>query len=55
MNTLFLAYAGASLPLLVLFSTGGAGFGEVATAEVAAVEVVRTQCGWDRAGSRRSR
>ena len=44
-NTLFLAYAGASLPLLVLFSTGGAGFGEVATAEVAAVEVVRTLCG----------
>jgi uncharacterized membrane protein len=44
-NTLFLAYAGASLPLLVLFTTGGAGFGEVATAEVAAVEVVRTLCG----------
>jgi uncharacterized membrane protein len=44
-NTLFLAYAGASLPLLVLFTTGGAAFGEVATAEVAAVEVVRTLCG----------
>jgi uncharacterized membrane protein len=44
-NTLFLAYAGASLPLLVLFTTGGAGFGEVATAEVAAVEIVRTLCG----------
>jgi uncharacterized membrane protein len=44
-NTLFLAYAGASLPLLVLFTTGGATFGEVATAEVAAVEVVRTLCG----------
>jgi uncharacterized membrane protein len=44
-NTLFLAYAGASLPLLVLFTTGGAGFGEVTTAEVAAVEVVRTLCG----------
>jgi uncharacterized membrane protein len=44
-NTLFLAYAGASLPLLVLFSTGGADFGEVATAEVVAVEVVRTLCG----------
>jgi uncharacterized membrane protein len=44
-NTLFLAYAGASLPLLVLFTAGGAGFGEVATAEVAAVEVVRTLCG----------
>jgi uncharacterized membrane protein len=44
-NTLFLAYAGASLPLLVLFTTGGASFGEVATAKVAAVEVVRTLCG----------
>jgi uncharacterized membrane protein len=44
-NTLFLAYAGASLPLLVLFTTGGAGFGEVATAELAAVEIVRTLCG----------
>jgi uncharacterized membrane protein len=44
-NTLFLAYAGASLPLLVLYTTGGAGFGEVTTAEVAAVEIVRTLCG----------
>jgi uncharacterized membrane protein len=44
-NTLFLAYAGASLPLLVLFTTGGAGFGEAATAEQVAVEVVRTLCG----------
>jgi uncharacterized membrane protein len=44
-NTLVLAYAGASLPLLVLFATGGAGLGEVITAEVAAVEVVRTLCG----------
>jgi uncharacterized membrane protein len=44
-NTLFLAYVGASLPLLVLFTTGGAAFGEVTTAEVAAVEVVRTLCG----------
>jgi uncharacterized membrane protein len=45
-NTLFLAYAGASLPLLVLFTlTGGPSFGEVATAEQTAVEVVRTLCG----------
>jgi uncharacterized membrane protein len=44
-NTLFLAYAGASLPLLVLFVTGGDSFGTVATAEAVAVEVVRTLCG----------
>jgi uncharacterized membrane protein len=44
-NTLFLAYAGASLPLLVLFSTGGDSFINVVTSEAAAVEVVRTLCG----------
>jgi uncharacterized membrane protein len=44
-NTLFLAYAGASLPLLVLFVSGGDALGTVATAEVVAVEVVRTLCG----------
>jgi uncharacterized membrane protein len=44
-NTLFLAYAGAALPMLVLFTTGGAAFGEVATAETVAVEIVRTLCG----------
>jgi uncharacterized membrane protein len=44
-NTLFLAYAGAALPLLVLFTTGGETFGEVATAETVAVEIVRTLCG----------
>jgi YibE/F-like protein len=44
-NTLFLAYAGASLPLLVLFTTGGDALGTVATAEAVAVEVVRTLCG----------
>lgn len=44
-NTLFLAYAGASLPLLVLFVVGGEPLAEVATAEVVAVEVVRTLCG----------
>jgi uncharacterized membrane protein len=44
-NTLFLAYAGASLPLLVLFTVGGEALGSVATAEVVAVEVVRTLCG----------
>jgi len=44
-NTLFLAYAGASLPLLVLFTTGGDSFTNVVTSEAAAVEVVRTLCG----------
>ena len=44
-NTLFLAYAGASLPLLVLFTTGGDALGTVATAEAVAVEVVRSLCG----------
>jgi hypothetical protein len=44
-NTLFLAYAGASLPLLVLFTTSGDALGTVATAEAVAVEVVRSLCG----------
>ena len=44
-NTLFLAYAGASLPLLVLFTTGGNALSTVATAEAVAVEIVRTLCG----------
>jgi uncharacterized membrane protein len=44
-NTLFLAYAGASLPLLVLFTTSGDSLGTVATAEAVAVEVVRSLCG----------
>jgi uncharacterized membrane protein len=44
-NTLFLAYAGASLPLLVLFVSGGQALGTVATAEAVAVEIVRTLCG----------
>jgi uncharacterized membrane protein len=44
-NTLFLAYAGASLPLLVLFTTSGDPLGTVATSEVVAVEIVRSLCG----------
>jgi uncharacterized membrane protein len=44
-NTLFLAYAGASLPLLVLFVSGGDSLGTVAASEVVAVEIVRTLCG----------
>lgn len=45
MNTLFLAYAGASLPLLLLFTEAGQGFGDIATREVVAVEVVRSLVG----------
>jgi uncharacterized membrane protein len=44
-NTLFLAYAGASLPLLILFSTGTDTVGTVVTSEIVAVEVVRTLVG----------
>jgi uncharacterized membrane protein len=44
-NTLFLAYAGASLPLLILFATSGQSLTSVATSEVVAVEIVRTLCG----------
>jgi uncharacterized membrane protein len=44
-NTLFLAYAGAALPLLILFVTGQNSLGTVATTELVAVEVVRALCG----------
>ncbi|HUS62747.1 MAG TPA: YibE/F family protein [Acidimicrobiales bacterium] len=44
-NTLVLAYAGASLPLLVLFSQSGRGLGDVIGSEVVAIEVVRTLVG----------
>jgi uncharacterized membrane protein len=44
-NTLVLAYAGASLPLLLLFSQGNTPFGRVATSQIVAVEVVRTVVG----------
>jgi uncharacterized membrane protein len=44
-NTLFLAYAGAALPLLILFVTGQEPLGTVATTEIVAVEVVRALCG----------
>ena len=44
-NTLFLAYAGAALPLLLLFATGIDPFGTVVTSEIVAVEVVRTLVG----------
>ncbi|USN53108.1 MAG: YibE/F family protein [Candidatus Nomurabacteria bacterium] len=47
-NTLFLAYAGASLPLLVLFSVHEApflSFSDVINSEVIATEIVRTLVG----------
>lgn len=47
-NTLFLAYAGASLPLLVLFVSGGSAFNSVSQAintELIATEIIRTLTG----------
>lgn len=44
-NTLVLAYAGASLPLLLLFAQGGQPIGRMVTSEVVAVEVVRMLVG----------
>jgi uncharacterized membrane protein len=44
-NTLFLAYAGAALPLLLLFTEAGQGLGNVITREVVAAEVVRALVG----------
>ena len=44
-NTLLLAYAGASMPLLVLFSTAGTGFVDTVTNGVVAEEIVRTLVG----------
>ncbi len=44
-NTLVLAYAGASLPLLLLFSVAERGLTDTLTTQVIAVEVVRTLVG----------
>jgi uncharacterized membrane protein len=44
-NTLFLAYAGAALPLLLLFSEAEQAFGSVVGREIVAVEVVRALVG----------
>ena len=44
-NTLLLAYAGASLPLLVIFTTGGEGLVGTLTNGVVAEEIVRTLVG----------
>jgi uncharacterized membrane protein len=44
-NTLVLAYAGASLPLLLIFTQAERGLGAVAEGELVAVEIVRTLVG----------
>ncbi len=44
-NTLILAYVGASLPLLLLVSQGGRSLGGVLTSEVVAVEMLRAVVG----------
>jgi uncharacterized membrane protein len=44
-NTLALAYAGASLPLLLVFVSSSQTFGRVLTSEVVAAEIVRTLVG----------
>jgi uncharacterized membrane protein len=44
-NTLVLAYAGASLPLLLVFTQAGRSLGDVAAGELVAVEIVRTLVG----------
>ncbi len=44
-NTLVLAYAGATLPLVLLFSQGAKSSGRIVTSEIVAVEVVRMLVG----------
>jgi len=44
-NTLLLAYVGASMPLLLLFSVSNQSLDIVANSELIAVEIVRTLCG----------
>ena len=44
-NTLLLAYAGASLPLLLLFAASEQSLSQVANSEVIAIEIVRTLTG----------
>jgi uncharacterized membrane protein len=44
-NTLLLAYAGAAMPLLILFSLSGLRLSVMASSEVIAVEIVRTLVG----------
>ena len=44
-NTLVLAYAGASLPLLLFFAQGDTPFSRMATSQIISVEIVRTVVG----------
>jgi uncharacterized membrane protein len=44
-NTVVLAYAGASLPLMLLFATGGTPIGQLLTGELIAQELVRSAVG----------
>ncbi len=44
-NTLLLAYAGAGIPLLLLFAASDQSLSLIANSEVVAVEIVRTMCG----------
>ena len=44
-NTLLLAYAGASLPLLIFFALSQQSLGLIASSEIVAVEIVRTLVG----------
>lgn len=44
-NTLLLAYAGASMPLLLVFAASDQPLGVVANSEIVALEIVRTLCG----------
>ena len=57
-NTLVLAYVGASLPLLILFVAGGQDPVLIASGEVVAVEIIRalngrTSASWQPCRSRR--
>jgi uncharacterized membrane protein len=44
-NTLVLAYAGAALPVLLIFSLGDTSFGDAVNSEVVATEIVATLVG----------
>jgi uncharacterized membrane protein len=44
-NTLLLAYAGAAMPLMILFTLSGQSLGTISSSEVVAVEITRTLVG----------
>jgi uncharacterized membrane protein len=44
-NTLVLAYAGAALPLVLLFSQGNKSIGRILSSEIVAMEIVRMLVG----------